>query len=61
MDTQITKHKNFILSFIAIAILFQIIGSIRYIMRMPNDWLGIGLYFITIILFSIVFTIILLK
>lgn len=29
------------------------IGTVRYASRMPNDWVGIGLYAVTTILFAV--------
>ena len=38
----------------AIAAAFQAIGLIRYIRRLPGDWIGIALYAITLIAFVLV-------
>ena len=35
----------------AIAAILQTVGLIRYIDRMPEDWIGITLYTITLIVF----------
>lgn len=35
----------------ALAAVLQIIGLIRYVSRLPGDWLGIGLYVVTILAF----------
>lgn len=61
MNVQIQKGKNIILGIILFALLVQVFGTIRYIIRLPNDWLGIGLYLITIILFSITFGVLLIR
>ena len=61
MNTMIGSGKNFLISVIVLALIFQIVGAVRYIMRLPNDWLGISLYLITIILFSIVLTLLFIK
>jgi len=39
--------------FSAAACVFQIIGLIRYLGRMPDDWLGIALYIVTIAAFTV--------
>ena len=36
-----------------LACLFQIIGLVRYLNRLPEDSLGIGLYILSIIAFTI--------
>ena len=38
----------------AIAAIFQMIGLIRYINRLPDDWIGITLYAITLVAFVLV-------
>ncbi len=38
----------------AIAAIFQMIGLIRYINRLPDDWIGIALYAITLVAFVLV-------
>jgi len=53
--------KNFLISVFGLALIFQIVSAVRYIIRLPNDWLGISLYLITIILFSIVLTLLFIK
>jgi len=35
--------------FMAITALVQIFGLVRYLDRLPEDWLGIGLYVVTIV------------
>jgi hypothetical protein len=37
-----------------IACTVQIVGLLRYIDRLPEDWVGIGLYIITIVAFALV-------
>jgi len=38
----------------AVAFLLQVIGTIRYISRLPDDWVGIGLYVTTAVLFAVI-------
>ena len=61
MNTLTNSGKNYLISIIVIVLVFQIVGTVRYIMRLPNDWLGIGLYLITVILFTIVLTLLFTK
>jgi hypothetical protein len=35
-------------SILLLSLLFQIVGLIRYQARLPNDWIGIVLYWVTI-------------
>jgi len=37
----------------SIACILQAIGLYRYINRLPDDWLGIGLFITTLIIFAI--------
>jgi hypothetical protein len=37
----------------AVACLLQIVGLVRYVARLPDDWVGIGLYATTIIALAI--------
>lgn len=37
-----------------IACVVQIIGLLRYVDRLPEDWVGIGLYMIIIVAFALV-------
>ena len=37
-----------------VACVLQVIGLVRYLGRLPEDWVGIGLYSATIIAFAIV-------
>jgi hypothetical protein len=37
----------------ALAFLLQGIGTIRYVSRLPDDWVGIGLYVTTAVLFAV--------
>jgi len=48
-----TKSLLIAAAFSAVACLFQIVGLIRYLNRLPDDWLGIGLYLVTIIAFAL--------
>ena len=36
------------------AFLLQGIGTIRYVSRLPDDWVGIGLYVTTAVLFAVI-------
>ena len=38
----------------AVAAICQIIGLVRYINRLPDDWIGITLYAITLVAFVLV-------
>ena len=38
----------------AVAAIFQIIGLVRYVNRLPDDWIGITLYAITLVAFVLV-------
>jgi hypothetical protein len=35
-----------------LAAVFQAIGLFRYVTRLPGDWIGIGLYVVTIVAFA---------
>lgn len=48
-----SRSFRFASIFIAIAALLQIFGLIRYLDRLPQDWVGIGLYIVTIVAFVI--------
>lgn len=50
-----SKAKGWLLGAVAAAIacILQVIGLIRYVGRLPDDRLGIGLYIVTIIAFGI--------
>jgi len=37
----------------AVACLLQVVGFVRYLGRLPDDWLGIGLYVVTIAAFAL--------
>ena len=37
-----------------VACILQIIGLIRYLIRLPEDWVGIVLYIATIIAFALI-------
>lgn len=52
MKTSLSQGKIFISLILVFGLLFQIVGIIRYINRLPDDWLGIGLYLATIVAFS---------
>jgi hypothetical protein len=38
----------------AFAFLLQSIGTVRYVWRLPDDWVGIGLYLTTAVLFAVI-------
>jgi hypothetical protein len=48
------KAKNMLLGAAAsaVACVLQIIGLVRYVGRLPDDWLGIGLYAVSAIAFA---------
>jgi hypothetical protein len=52
---KITKPKGLLIAAVcsAIASLFQIIGLVRYLGRLPDDWIGIALYIVTIVAFAL--------
>jgi hypothetical protein len=52
---KITKPKGLLIAAVcsAIACLLQIIGLVRYIGRLPDDWIGIALYIVTIFAFAL--------
>jgi hypothetical protein len=35
----------------AIAAILQTVGSLRYISRLPEDWIGIAIYTVTLVAF----------
>ena len=49
------KAKNMLLGAAASAVagLLQIIGLVRYVGRLPDDWLGIALYAVSAIAFAV--------
>ena len=49
------KAKNMLLGAAAsaVACLLQIIGLVRYVGRLPDDWVGIGLYVVSAIAFAV--------
>ncbi|MFC1985877.1 hypothetical protein ACFLWC_02650 [Chloroflexota bacterium] len=49
------KSKGLLIAALSalIACILQVIGLIRYLGRLPEDWIGIGLYSTTIIAFLI--------
>jgi hypothetical protein len=51
----ITQQKSLRIAAVisAVACLFQIIGLVRYVGRLPDDWIGIGLYAVTIVAFAV--------
>jgi hypothetical protein len=36
-----------------VACVLQIVGLVRYLGRLPNDWVGIGLYAVAIVAFAL--------
>jgi hypothetical protein len=54
--------RKFIVAWIfIIAIAIQIMGFLRYLERLPGDWLGIIFYIITIMLLTILVTLLLMQ
>ncbi len=51
-----SRSRGFVIASViaVVACVLQIIGLLRYIERLPNDWVGIGLYVVTIIAFALV-------
>ena len=51
----ISKSQGWLIGSIsaAIAFILQAIGLARYISRLPEDWIGIGLYSITLVAFAV--------
>lgn len=49
------KAKNMLLGAAAstVACVLQIVGLVRYIGRLPDDWLGIALYTVSAIAFAV--------
>ena len=54
MKSKETKRFRLFGWLAAIAAIFQMIGLIRYINRLPGDWVGIALYVITLGAFVLV-------
>jgi hypothetical protein len=51
------KDSQFFLNatvFMVIITLLQVFGLVRYMDRLPQDWVGIGIYILTIVSFVIV-------
>ncbi|MFC1861315.1 hypothetical protein ACFLYL_03470 [Chloroflexota bacterium] len=48
--------KGFLIGMVitAMACILQVIGLVRYLQRLPDDWVGIGLYGTTIVALVIV-------
>lgn len=54
-NQQLDKNKRLNTVFgwaAALAAVLQTAGLIRYINRLPNDWVGISLYIVTILAFT---------
>jgi len=51
----ISKSQGWLIGAIcaAIAFVLQAIGLARYISRLPEDWIGIGLYSFTLVAFAV--------
>jgi hypothetical protein len=49
------KSRNTLIAAVCstVACLLQVIGLIRYLSRLPDDWVGIGLYTATIVAFAL--------
>ena len=54
MKLQEAKHLRLFGWSAAFAAILQTIGLIRYINRLPDDWIGIALYAITLVAFVLV-------
>ena len=54
MTKKVNKRFRLLGWFATIASIFQIVGLIRYINRLPCDWIGIALYAITLIAFVLI-------
>ena len=48
------KVQNMLLGAVAsaVACLLQLVGLVRYVRRLPDDWVGIGLYAVTALAFA---------
>ncbi|MFN2134122.1 MAG: hypothetical protein ACK2VD_26615 [Anaerolineae bacterium] len=53
MNTTQQKGLRIAAAISAAACIFQIIGLVRYVGRLPDDWIGIGLYAVTIVAFAV--------
>jgi hypothetical protein len=54
-NQQLDKNKRLYPIFgwaAALATVLQTAGLVRYISRLPNDWVGISLYIVTILAFA---------
>ena len=53
---KIDKPKGFLVAavFAAIAFVFQVAGLVLYLRRLPDDWIGIGLYCAAIVALAFV-------
>lgn len=49
------SSKNMLIGAVAsaVACLLQVVGLIRYVGRLPDDWVGIGLYAASIVAFAL--------
>ena len=52
MKTGKAKNMLFGAAASAVACLLQIVGLVRYVGRLPDDWLGIALYAVSAIAFA---------
>jgi hypothetical protein len=55
MKVKTMKSRNMLIAAVCstVACLLQVIGLIRYLSRLPDDWVGIGLYIATIVAFAL--------
>ena len=52
---KVKTKKLLILAIVAVlACILQVVGLLLYLNRLPDDWVGIGLYIATIVAFAIV-------
>ena len=50
-----TKNRLLVLAAAAaLACILQVVGLVLYLNRLPDDWVGIGLYITTIVAFALV-------
>lgn len=48
------KYNRWLAAGAALACMLQVIGLLRYVNRLPDDWIGITLYIVTIVAFALV-------
>ena len=51
----VKKNRLLVLAAVAaLACILQVVGLVLYLNRLPDDWVGIGLYITTIVAFALV-------